>query len=58
MNKYNSYNSEDSSQIPGDSADQSHSPSWLEWCSDPKVEASIIALSMFVALVSLGLVGR
>ena len=58
MNKCNSYNSEDSSQIPGDLVDQSHNPSWLEWYSDPRVEASILALSMVVALISWGVIGR
>lgn len=58
MNEYNSYNSEDSSQISGDVVDQSHIPSWWEWCSDPRVEASILALSTFVALILWSLVGR
>jgi hypothetical protein len=57
MKKGNLYNLA-SSQIPVDSVDQSHSPSWLEWCSDPRIEGGILAVSMFVALVSWGLVGR
>ena len=58
MNKYNSYNSEASSQISDHQVDQSHDPSWWEWCSDPRVEASILAISTLIALITWGLVDR
>jgi hypothetical protein len=58
MNEYNPYNSEESSQISDHQVDQSHDPSWWEWCSDPRVEASILAISTLIALITWGLVDR
>jgi|GEM_PF-3541289 hypothetical protein len=51
-------NSEDSSQISDHQVDQSHDSSWWEWCSDPRVEASILAISTLIALITWGLVDR
>ena len=48
----NSTNSEDSSQVPQQLVDQNQNPSWWEWCSDPKVEASILVLSGLMALIT------
>lgn len=58
MNEYDAYNSKDSSQISDHPVDQSHNPSWWEWCSDPRVEATILVLSTLVALITWGLVDR
>jgi hypothetical protein len=58
MNEYNPHNSKDSSQISDHLVDQSHNPSWWEWCSDPRVEATILVLSTLVALITWGLVDR
>jgi len=58
MNEYNPYNSKDSSQSSDRLVDQSHNPRWWEWCSDPRVEATILVLSTLVALITWGLVDR
>jgi len=57
MSEFNPYNSNDSSQT-SDHVNQSHDPSWWEWCADPRVEASILAISTLVALITWGLVDR
>jgi hypothetical protein len=54
----NSTNSEDSSQVPQHPVDQNHNTSWWEWCSDPKVEASILVLSALMALITWVLLDR
>ena len=49
---------EDSSQISDDLVHWNHNARWWEWCSDPKIEASILAVSMLVAVVTWGFVVR
>jgi hypothetical protein len=54
----NSDNPEDSSRTAQQPVDQSPNPRWLEWCSDPRVEATILAFSALMALLTWGLVDR
>jgi hypothetical protein len=54
----NSKNSEAIRQGTSQLVDQDPNSSWWEWCSDPRIEASILALSALMALVTLGLVDR
>jgi len=54
----NSDKSEDTSQETSQLVDQNPNSSWWEWCSDPRVEASILALSTLMALITWGLVDR
>ena len=54
----NSDNLEGHSQTTQQPVEQGANPSWWEWCSDPRVEASILVLSALMALITWGLVDR
>lgn len=56
--RMNPHSSKDSAHTLDRLEDQDQNLSWWEWCSDPRVEASILALSALVALITRGLLDR